>query len=207
MEAKTTDRPGRPRDPDVHQAILEATRALLRERGYPRLSIEGVADRAGVGKTTIYRRWSTKGLLVAEAIFGRTKAVPMPDTGDVRRDIRIALDWGVAEVAAPEAKAALPGMLAELGTDPELKRSIQQGVLLPEYARTRAVLERGVERGQLSPRLDLDLVMDALIGTVFCRAVILDHPLKGEVLDNLVELVLGDAGKTDVDRKTRAHPK
>lgn len=80
---------GRPRSPAAHRAILDATLALLAELGFERMSIEAIAAHAGVGKTTIYRRWKTKEDLVADALSS-VKAVPVaPDTGDLRTDIAL----------------------------------------------------------------------------------------------------------------------
>jgi AcrR family transcriptional regulator len=201
MEATLERRRGRPRDPAVGEAILAATRELLVEVGYSGLTIEGVAARAGVAKPTIYRRWPVKGALVSEACFGKTKAMPMPDTGAVAGDLRIIVGWGVDEFMAPEARAALPGMVAELRSDSEVRRLFQERVLEPEYARVRQVLERARDRGELRTDVDLELLMDVLVGTVFGRAVLLDHPLDDRLVDELVELALSGAV-----RSNREHP-
>jgi AcrR family transcriptional regulator len=97
---------GRPRDPALNEAILRATRELLLEVGYPGLSMEAVAARAQVSKPTLYLRFPTKGALVFEAVLGKTKALEMPDTGDLVADLGATYDAGVDEVAAPEARGA-----------------------------------------------------------------------------------------------------
>jgi AcrR family transcriptional regulator len=119
---------GRPRDPALNEAILRATRELLLEVGYPGLSMEAVAARAQVSKPTLYLRFPTKGALVFEAVLGKTKALEMPDTGDLVADLGATYDAGVDEVAAPEARAALPILLAELSASPELARLVQSRV-------------------------------------------------------------------------------
>jgi AcrR family transcriptional regulator len=184
---------GRPRDPEVHQSILRATRELLVEVGYSNLTIERVAERAGVGKPSVYRRWGGKGLLVWEAVFGKSTALPLPDTGRIADDLRTVLRWTVDEAGAPEAQAALPGMLSDFKPKPELRRTVKQQLLDPEYARIRRLLERALERGELRPDLDLDLVMDTLIGTVLGRAVLLERPLDERLVEGLVDLVLEGA--------------
>src|SRR4051794_40193012 len=78
---------GRPRDAQIDSGILEATRALLLEVGYAGVGMESVAARAGVGKPTVYRRYSTKAALVYEAVFGKTKVLDIPDSGDLRADL------------------------------------------------------------------------------------------------------------------------
>jgi AcrR family transcriptional regulator len=167
------------------------------EVGYAALTIEGVAARAGVAKPTIYRRWPVKGALVAEAVFGKTKAMPMPDTGDVAGDLRIIVGWGVDEFMAPEARAALPGMVAELQSDAAVRRLFQERVIEPEYVRVRQVLERARDRGEVREDVDLELLMDVLVGTVFARATLLDHPLDDRLVDELVELALSGAVRSD----------
>jgi AcrR family transcriptional regulator len=204
MEATLERRRGRPRDPAVGEAILAATRELLVELGYSGLTIEGVAARAGVAKPTIYRRWPVKGALVSEACFGKTKAMPMPDTGVVAGDLRIIVGWGVDEFMAPEARAALPGLVSELQSDSAVRRLFQQRVLEPEYARVRRVLERARDRGELRTDVDLELLMDALVGTVFARAVLLDHPLDDRLVDELVELALSGAVRSDRETPGRS---
>jgi AcrR family transcriptional regulator len=193
MEATLERRRGRPRDPALGEAILSATRELLVEVGYASLTIEGVAARAGVAKPTIYRRWPVKGALVSEAVFGKTKAMPMPDTGDVASDLRIIVGWGVDEFTAPEARAALPGLVTELQSESEVRRLFQERVLEPEYARVRQVLEGAQRRGEIRKDVDLELLMDVFVGTVFSRAVLLDHPLDDRLVDELVDLALSGA--------------
>lgn len=186
----TGKRRGRPRDPAIDHAILAATRGLLREVGYAALTIEAVAARAGVTKPTVYRRWPVKGALVWDAVFGRTKVAPMPDTGDVASDLRVIVGWGVDEFTAPEARAALPGMVAEFGSNRELRHLVREALVAPEYARVRAVLDRARERGQLRDDTDVELLIDVLVGTVFARATVLDHPVDDRLVDELVDLVL-----------------
>lgn len=181
---------GRPRDPALDDTILDATRQVLREVGYAALGIETVAARAGVSKPTVYRRWPAKAALVWEAVFGKTRAAPMPDTGDVAADLRVIVGWGVEEFTAPEARAALPGMVAEFGSNRELRRQVREGLIAPEYRRITEILERAKLRGQLRPDADPVLILDTLVGAVFARATVLDHAVDDELVADLVELVL-----------------
>lgn len=200
MEAATAPdaprerRPGRPRDPRVQNAILRATEELLVQVGYGALSIERIAARAGVGKPTIYRRWPNKALLVWDAVLGKTTRRALPDTGAVHDDIREVLRMGVEQITAPAARAALPGMLMELGADPELDDQIRAALIDPEYARVRTVLHQARERGELRPDANLDLIMDALVGTVLGRALLLAHPLDDDFISALTDLLLTGAG-------------
>ena len=163
---------GRPRDPAVGAAILTATRALLLEVGYASLSIDAVAARAEVGRPTIYRRYPNKAALVFEAVFGKTKANPDPDSGSLVSDLRQAYSWAVDEFAAPEARAALPGLVGDLTANPQLASLVRSEVIEPEYGRVRAALERARQRGEIRPDADLTLAIDAFTGTALARVQI-----------------------------------
>jgi AcrR family transcriptional regulator len=185
----TTTR-GRRRDPLKDEAILGATRELLVEVGYAALSMAAVAARAGVSKPTLYLRYSGKVALVFEAVFGRTKTRELPDSGSVVADLREAYSWAVEEFAAPEARAALPGLLAEIAASPELGALVRRSVVEPEYARVRSVLELGQERGEIRNDVDLELVIDAFTGTALARVTLLDHPVNQEYGARLVDLLV-----------------
>ena len=181
---------GRPRDPAIDAAILDATRELLVAVGYANLSMEAVAARAHVSKPTLYLRYPTRALLVFDAVFGKTKARPIPDTGSIRADLHEAYNWAVDEFTAPEARAAIPGLLADVAASPQLGQLIRAVVVGPEYARVRDQLERAQSRGEIRPDADLDLVIDAFIGTALARATLLDHPIDYDYSKRLVDQVL-----------------
>jgi AcrR family transcriptional regulator len=171
--------------------ILTATRNLLIDVGYTNLSMEAVAARAGVSKPTLYLRYPTRAVLVFEAIFGKTKVRAMPDSGNIRADLQEAYDWAVEELNAPEARAALPGLLAEVSANPELAQLIRTVVIGPEYGRVRGQLELAQQRGEIRDDADLDLVVDAFIGTALARVTLLDRPLDHAYSERLVNLLLG----------------
>lgn len=183
-------RRGRPRDPAINSAILGAARELLVEVGYAGLSMEALAARARVSKPTLYLRYPSKGAVVWDAVFGKTKTLAMPDTGDLLADLREAFQWAAAEFTAPEARGALPGMLAELTSSPELAQSVHARVIEPEYDRVRGLLERAQRRGEIRADADLPLAIDAFIGTALARATVLDHPLDDALVARLVELLV-----------------
>lgn len=152
--------------------------------------MEAVAARAHVSKPTLYLRFPTKGALVFEVLLGKTKAVELPGTGDLRADLRTAYDAGVDEMAAPEARAALPILLAELSASPELARLVRHRVLGPEYHRVRTLLENAQHRGEIRADVDLRLVIDTFFGAALARALILDGPLDQDFSDALVDLLI-----------------
>jgi AcrR family transcriptional regulator len=184
---------GRPRDPAISEEILTATRDLLVEVGYANLSMEAVAARAGVSKPTLYLRYPTRAVLVFESVFGKTKARAIPDHGSIRADLQEAYDWLVEEFTAPEARAAIAGLLAEIAASPELAQLIRTVVIGPEYGRVRGQLELAQARGEIRADADLDLVIDAFIGTAFVRVTLLDHSVDHAYSKRLVDLLIDGA--------------
>lgn len=181
---------GRRRDPAIDAAILTAARELVVEVGYANMSMEAVAARAGVTKPTLYLRYPNRALLVFDAIFGKTKVRQIPDTGSIRADLEKAYRWAVDEFSAPEARAALPGLLAEIAATPELGQLIRSVVIGPEYDRVREQLNLAQTRSEIRPDADLDLVIDAFIGTALARITLLDHPVDHTYGTRLVDLLL-----------------
>src|SRR6201992_2010275 len=113
---------GRPRSAEADRVSLAATVDLLAERGLAAMSIEEVAARAGVGKTTIYRRWTSKGLLALDAFVISFRAEqPLPDTGTLRGDLLSALHAWVRAVTQTAMGPMLTGLIAEAQHDPELR--------------------------------------------------------------------------------------
>ena len=183
-------RPGRPREARVDQAVIAATCALLRDVGYARLSMDAIARRAGVARGTLYRRWHSKALLVYEAVFTRTEAAPFPDTGGLEGDLR-AIVWSLLdEFAAPEAVAALPGLLADLDADQRLRRAITEQFLPPAREYLMQVFARAQARGEVAAHAPVREVFDALAGAVFVRALFTEGPLDDELGEALVALML-----------------
>ncbi|MET9804009.1 TetR/AcrR family transcriptional regulator [Streptomyces sp. NPDC006368] len=158
---------GRPRDIRAHRAILTAATELVTELGYAATSIGAVAARAGVGKDTVYRRWSGKAELVYEAVFTETEAAEVPDTGSLAGDLTALLEALIQEFSAPAAAAALPGLLADFSADPTLRSRIRTQFLAPAKDGLVAVFERAVQRGEAGPDVPVDLVLDTLAGAVF----------------------------------------
>jgi AcrR family transcriptional regulator len=169
-EAGDTRRPGRPRSPEAHAAILRAALELAVEGGLRGLSMEAIAARAGVGKATIYRRWKSKEALFAEAIGSIALAPEVPDTGTVRGDFQAASDEAVGRMA-PEAFRVLPRLMADAADDPELLDVLRQALVRPRRAAIATILRRGIERGELRADIDVDLVSDMLIGPMIARVL------------------------------------
>lgn len=162
---------GRPRSATADQAILETTIRLLGEQGYDAMSIEGIAAAAGVGKTTIYRRYPGKRDVVIAAIstLVATPTEP-PDSGSTREDlvdlIREMLDLlfrtGIGY-------SMIGTLLVKEREEPMLIQLFREHVIQPRYRLVSSVLRRGVERGELRSDLDPAVVLPMMIGSTFAR--------------------------------------
>ena len=165
-------RPGRPRDPQTDQAILGAALKLLTDRGYAGMSVEAVASQAGVGKTTIYRRYSSKEELVAAALGAlRDDLGPLPDTGDIRSDIVEMILQMRRAVRRGPGFGMIGALLVEESRSPELLELLRQRLLRPRRDEAIMVLQRGVERGEVRADVDLDVAVQAMVGAVFMRHI------------------------------------
>jgi AcrR family transcriptional regulator len=200
MVGMPTRASGRPRDPALDASILAATRELLVEVGYAGVSMGLIAARAQVGKPTVYRRYPSKAALVFDAVFGQTKSRPLPEHGEIGADLREAYGWAVEEFASSEARAALPGLLADLSSNEQLLNLVRRLVIEPEVDRVRDALRVAQERGEIRGGVDLDLAIDAFIGTALARTILVDRPVDRGYGDALVDLLIhglapGPAGR------------
>jgi AcrR family transcriptional regulator len=162
-------RPGRPRSASAHSAILEAAVALFVDRGFEGMSVEAVAAEAGVGKTTIYRRWRSKEELVIDAIAERFAEPAAPDTGNVRDDLVESARELHLLMSSSKTGAVFPRMGAELARRSRLGRLYGERVIGPRRAAFAAALARGIERGELSRDIDVELAIDLLVGALLLR--------------------------------------
>ena len=187
---------GRPRSAEADRAILSATADLLAERGLAAMSIEEVAARAGVGKTTIYRRWPSKGLLALDAFVISFRAEqPQPDTGSLRGDLLSALHAWVRAVTQTAMGPMLTGLIAEAQHDPELRGAWRDRVLEPMRTQHRVMLDRAIERGEIPASVDRDVVLDLFFGAAEHRLLLGHLPMTGDFIAEVVDMILtGIAG-------------
>lgn len=186
---------GRPRSTEADRAILTATVQLLAERGLAGMSIEEVAARAGVGKATVYRRWSSKGLLALDAFvtsFAEQQA--LPDTGTLRGDLVAALLAWVRAVTQTPMGPMLTGLIAEAQHDPELRASWRDRVLEPLRVQRRIMLDRAIARGEIPASVDKEVVLDLCFGAAEHRLLLGHLPLTGEFIRSVVDAVVDGIG-------------
>lgn len=184
--------PGRPRDPAIDDAILDATRSLLREVGYQQLSFETVARRAGVTRPTIYRRWPSKMHLVHEAVFPSSRLITAPVSDDVGAELGQLVRKMVASYARPEAQAALPGLIADLHDDRAARASVVEPLESRARQRFADVIERAKINGTLAPSVDSNTLLDTVTGAIFHR-VVARQLLTDTFADELAALLLDGA--------------
>ena len=153
---------GRPRSEEAHRAILAAVIDLLPVHGLKGLTIEAVAARAGVGKTTIYRRWKTKNELVVAAVEHLRPFGAPPDTGSLLGDLEALVAHQRERLEASELPRVIPRVLGEALEDPELHAEIVERAVNPIREILAQLVRRAIERGELREDLDVDTTVDVL---------------------------------------------
>jgi AcrR family transcriptional regulator len=152
--------------------------------------MEAVAARAGVAKTTVYRRWPTKLSLVIEAVSQTITAdLPIPNTGTLSGDIRAVLHEFVEITNRPSGRAILK-LLAEGGSDPDLKEALRLRFLEQRTTNLTMMMERGLARGEVRADVDIELAIDMGVATVIHRLVFMEEPLDHEAADHLATLLI-----------------
>jgi AcrR family transcriptional regulator len=181
---------GRPRDARIDSAVLLAVLHLLLEVGYQKLTITEVASRAGTTKPAIYRRWQTKAQLVHEAVFPSGDEELVPDTGDLAADLHTMVSASVELFTRPEVRAAWPGLLAELSSEPELHDQLLERFSRPVWSRLQARIDRAVASGEARPDVDSRTLLDVIGGaTLMAIAVRPERKPDDRWIDQTVALI------------------
>jgi AcrR family transcriptional regulator len=183
------DMPGRPRDPAIDAAVLEATLAVLGESGYARLTLEEVARQAGTTKPAIYRRWPSRQRLVLAALARRLGAARAPDTGCTLCDLDESLKVFVAAFRRMPPDVVGP-LFADCAGDRELRATFMATLFDPPRAAVRETLVRAHERGDLRDDVDLELVLDVLGSLVHYRALFGHARTSDAEIERAVEALL-----------------
>lgn len=176
-------------------AIRSAVFEELALRGYGRLSIEAVAKRAGVGKTTVYRRWPTKLEMVVDTVTSVADLRPAaPDTGSLRGDLRALLGLMAAALNHPLARLIVPDLLAEAARNDEIAATLRRTLLGTQHEIAATVVERAVQRGELDARTDPDRALDLIIGPLYWRLAVVRTATPKNYLDRLAGEVAAALG-------------
>ena len=183
--------PGRPRSEESRQSILRSTLKLLRQDGgFAELSIEAIAADANVGKTTVYRWWSTKAALVADAFSASADdELRFPNTGSVQKDMSLQMRQLIRVFRSKRGKV-VAALLAGGQSDPELIAAFRERFLRPRRKQAYQTLRRAIDRGELPAGSDLDLILDSLYGPIYMRFLIRHDKLDENFADRICALVL-----------------
>ncbi|MEU4829318.1 TetR/AcrR family transcriptional regulator [Streptosporangium sp. NPDC023615] len=177
------------------QAILAATRALVAEEAYEKVTIEAIATRAGVGKQTIYRRWPSKSAIVFAAVLALSEdadgqSITLPDTGDLQADLKLVMRATAEEFADPAFDRLIRALNTEISNDAALAVEYREKLARPLEEAKKARLRSAQKAGQLDANADLDLVLDVLYAPLFQRWLHRSGPLTAAYADSLVDVTL-----------------
>ncbi len=164
--SKINKKPGRPRSVESHQAILQATLALLAEIGFDAMSIEAIAARAGVGKTTIYRRYASKEELMADAIENMREDVVIPNTGNLWEDIDALIENASQITLSPLGRQTVAMIISSASSNSQFAQIYWTKYLQPRRQAFAIVLERAKARNEVQPEIDCNLVFDIMSGVM-----------------------------------------
>lgn len=182
--------PGRPRSEAARRAVLLAALEIVEESGYPALTMEGIARRAGVSKQTIYRWWPSKAAVVLDALNeGAAELAPAPDGGDLAKDLRAFLRRSVLGARGRTARL-LVALMAEAQLDQAFAHSFQGGFLAGRRAVMVEFLERARARGEIGSDIDLELVAQLFFGALWYRLLAASGPLNHGFADQMTDALL-----------------
>jgi AcrR family transcriptional regulator len=178
---------GRPRDEEARERILEASLEALEQLGYPGVTYEAIAERAGASKATIYRWWPNKEAVMLEALRESVaQELPFPDSGSLKEDIRIQLHNFVKLLRSPRGRV-FKGMIAAAQSDPNVAEAFLSIWVSPRREFARRGFDR--YRDELRPGVDLEAALDALYGPLYYRLLIGHQPLTTKFADQMMEMV------------------
>ncbi|MFC6985027.1 TetR/AcrR family transcriptional regulator [Streptomyces cirratus] len=176
---------------DVTRAIRTAVLEELATVGFARMSIEGIARRAGVGKTAVYRRWKSKLHLVLDLVGAfAADGLPVPATGSLYGDVRALLEVMSHVLRHPVASAVIPDLLVEAARHPEIADAVRGALLEGERSMAQGIVSEAVARGELPAGTDPGRALDLAIGPLYWRQVVVRDKVPAGYLDELARSVV-----------------
>ncbi|MFE1261610.1 TetR/AcrR family transcriptional regulator [Streptomyces albogriseolus] len=162
---------------DVTEAIRTAVFEELAAVGYARMSIEGIARRAGVGKTAVYRRWRSKLHVVLDVVSAlAVQGLPAPDTGCLESDLRLLYEVSSRALRHPVASQILPDLQAEAARNPEIAEAVQKALREGQDGVAKGIVTAAQERGEIGAGVDHALALDLISGPLYWRSVVIRSP-------------------------------
>jgi AcrR family transcriptional regulator len=189
---------GRPRSEKARKAILDATAELLLARGLSAVSMDAVAEQAGVSKATIYRWWPTKETLALDALYTEWAGVrPAPrDTGTLRGDLLSLLrPWARLVGERPHARV-IAALLSEAQMDPAFAEEYRHHVVEPRRELATAVFLRAAERGEIDEDTKIDVALDLIYGPLYHRLLHGHAKLTDRFVQDVVDMALNGIART-----------
>jgi AcrR family transcriptional regulator len=184
---------GRPRSETAQTAILSAAIELLLDEGLHEMSMDDVADRAGVSKATIYRWWASKELLALDALsteWASPAATKRADTGSLRGDLLLVLRPWVRQVNEKPYGRVIAGLVAEAQIDPDFAKLYHEHFVQPRRDAAREILLRAASRGEIPADTDFEVSLDLLYGPIYHRLLHLHAPLTDRFTKDVVDAVI-----------------
>ncbi|NYG07838.1 AcrR family transcriptional regulator [Phycicoccus badiiscoriae] len=196
-------RPGRPREEATEQAITAAARQVLADKGVARMSMEHVAAKAGVAKSTLYRRWPSKIELAVHAVAATFDEIEIEDNGSLEADMRAGIGEAARLLRDPSTGGAYAALLAESARDPDgVGQQVRASLSTRLHALVATSVERAIDRGEIrQDMIDVDLLADVVVGSVMHRALATGVPDE-EFIDGLIAL-LADVAYARLRREQR----
>ncbi len=192
-------RPGG-RSARVRAAVLTVAGELLSEVGYDALSFDEVAHRAGVHKTTVYRRWPTKPDLVADAVgLDVEQLVPIPDTGDLGTDLAALAGAVAANVDSAGGALRSRSIVAAAATSEQLADTLHE-FMTRRMVQAEPIVHRAVERGEINAGADARLIVESVVGPIWFRLLLTGEPIDDDFVGALAALVTAGASNDGISR-------
>lgn len=178
---------GRPRSEETRKSILSAAYELLLENGFQNVTVDGIAERSGVSKATIYKWWPNKAAVVLDGFFEQSEEVlQIPDTGAVQKDLLIQAKNLADFLTSPKGKV-ITELIAEGQFDANIAEEYRRRYFSPRRMISQKIFERGIQRGELREDLDIGLSIDLIYAPVFYRLLITGESLDNDYIANLIE--------------------
>jgi AcrR family transcriptional regulator len=177
---------GRPRDDAAGPALLEAARRLVSAHGYGAVSVQKIAEEAGVGRQTLYRRWPSKAELVLDAFMESAERIEVPSKGTTDVILKRFLTGLFANLG--HDGAALKNLMASAQHDAQFLETLRNRFLLPRADIVRRILENGQRVGEISPQADIETAVIALHGAFWYR-MLLGESLDKKFAESLAALI------------------
>ena len=198
---------GRPRSERARAAILEAAAELVLEHGLAAVSVDAVAARAKVSKTTLYRWWPTKEILALHAIQGSSDGIkPHPvETGSLRGDLLAQLLPWVDHLRFRPYGRLEAAFIAEAHADPIFREQYTARCIEPRYRHGHAVIVQAVARGEIPIQTDIEVALDLIYGSIFFRLLYGHAPLSDAFVVEVVEMVIGGLDWTNSGQTVELH--